>query len=106
MLIAVDGSEKTIETADYFWIDIGNDEWIDFADRPDVTPDHPGENDGPHLAFRATEDEISAIEQWVAHRGLGNHEPQTSIYLHNPDDNYLELPDWCGPNQSVLPSPS
>ncbi|WP_254522356.1 VOC family protein [Natrinema caseinilyticum] len=97
--IGPDNPENTIETADYFWMDIGGGEWINFADRPDVTPKHPGDKDDPHLAFRATEDEISSVKQRLVVRDVEVHETRTSIYFHDPDGNFLELTDWNGPDK-------
>jgi catechol 2,3-dioxygenase-like lactoylglutathione lyase family enzyme len=96
--IGPDSSEHTIETANYFWIDIGGDEWLNFADRPDATPDHPGEKDDPHLAFSATEDEIRTVKQRLIERDVEVRESRTSIYFHDPDGNFLELTHWNGPD--------
>ena len=95
--IGPDHSENTIETANYFWMDIGGGEWMNLADRPDATPDLPGENDDPHLAFRATEDEMTTIKHRLTHRNMEVHETQTSIYFHDPDGNFLEVTHWNGP---------
>lgn len=95
--IGPDSSENTIETANYFWMDIGGDEWLNFSVRPDATPDHPGKND-PHLAFRATEDEISTVKQRLVEGDVEVRESRTSIYFHDPDGNFLELTHWNGPD--------
>jgi catechol 2,3-dioxygenase-like lactoylglutathione lyase family enzyme len=97
--VGPDDPRNTIKTADYFWMDIGGGEWLNLAVRPDATPAHPGEKDDPHLAFRATETEIDAINRRVTDRGLPLHETQTSIYFRDPDGNFLELTDWSGPEQ-------
>lgn len=97
-LIGPDDPEKTPETADYFWIDIGDGEWMNLADRPDMTPSYPEENDDPHLAFRATEDEISTIKQRLIDRNVEVRESGPSIYFRDPDSNFLELTHWTGPD--------
>lgn len=93
-----DNTENTIETADYFWMDIGGGEWMNVANRPDATPDHPGENDDPHLAFRATEDELSIVKQRLDDRDVEVRKSGPSIYFHDPDGNFLELTHWNGPD--------
>lgn len=93
-----DNSENTIETADYFWMEIRDDEWIDIADRPDATPDRSGEKDDPHLAVRATEDEIRSVKRRLADREVEVHESRTSIYFHDPDGTFPEPTHWNGPD--------
>lgn len=95
--VGPDDPENTIETANYFWMDIGGGEWINLAHRPDVTRDYPGAKDDPHLAFHASEDEIGTVKQRLADRDIEVHETQTSIYFHDPDGNLLELTHWNGP---------
>ena len=97
--VGPDDSENTVETADYFWMKIKDGEWVNFADRPDATTDHPRENDDPHLAFRTTEEEISTVKQRLADRDVEVRETRTSIYFHDPDDNFLELTHWDGPDE-------
>ena len=93
-----DDPEKRIETAAYFWMAITGTEWVNLAERPDATPDHPGDRDDPHLAFSATDDEISTVEQRLTDRGVAVHETRSSIYFHDPDGNFLELTRWSGPD--------
>jgi hypothetical protein len=59
---------------------------MNFANRPDATPDHPGENDNPHFAFRATKEEISTVKQRSVSRSVEIRETRASIYFHDPDD--------------------
>lgn len=54
-----------------------------------------GKND-PHLALRATEDEISTVKQRLVERDVEVRESRTSIYFHDPDGNFLELTHWNG----------
>lgn len=96
-LVGSDDPEKTPETADYFWIGIGDDEWMNLADRPDATPDCPGEKDDPHLVFHAIEDEIHITKQRLADRNVEVRESGPSIYFQDPDSNFLELTHWNGP---------
>lgn len=96
--IGPDDPDRTVETAEYFWMDAGGGEWINLAARPEATPDHPGENDDPHLAFRATGAEIAAVERRLRDRGIAMRESRTSIYFRDPDGNFLELTHWKGPD--------
>ncbi|WP_425604325.1 VOC family protein [Natrinema gelatinilyticum] len=96
--IGPDNPENTMQTANYYWMDIGDGELMNLADRPDVTPNHPEEKDDPHLAFRATEDEINTVERRLVDRDVEVHESRTSIYFHDPDGNFLELTNWDGPD--------
>jgi catechol 2,3-dioxygenase-like lactoylglutathione lyase family enzyme len=98
-LVGPDDSENTVETADYVWMDIGDGEWINFAYRPDATPNHPGEKDDPHLAFRATEEDIETVKRRLVEQDVEVHETRTSIYFHGPDGNFLELTYWNGPDK-------
>lgn len=94
-----DDPENSIETAAYFWMAITETEWVNFAERPDATPDHPGKKDDPHLAFYATEDEINTVKQRLTDRDVAVHETRTSIYFHDPAGNFLELTHWNGPGK-------
>ncbi|WP_458189851.1 VOC family protein [Haladaptatus sp. NG-WS-4] len=99
-----DDPERTIETANYIWMDAGGDEWLNLADRPDTTPDHPGDINDPHLAFRASDDEISAVRRRLADRDVAVRDSRTSIYFHDPAGNFLELTDWSGPDATGVES--
>jgi catechol 2,3-dioxygenase-like lactoylglutathione lyase family enzyme len=104
--VGPDDPASTLETADYYWMDAGDGVWLNLADRPDATPDHPGEPDDPHLAFRATEDEIDAVVRRLSARHVAVHESRTSVYFHDPDGNFLELTHWSGPDTDPAPPES
>jgi hypothetical protein len=65
-LIGPDDPEKTLKTANYFWMDIGDGERMALVDRPDATPDYLGRKDDPQLAFQSTEDEIYTVTRRLA----------------------------------------
>lgn len=96
-LVGPDDPEAAVETADYVWVAVDDDEWINLASRPDATPDGPRERDDPHLAFRAGADEMQQIGQRLADRDVDSHESRTSIYFRDPDGNLLEVTRWAGP---------
>jgi catechol 2,3-dioxygenase-like lactoylglutathione lyase family enzyme len=96
--VGPDDPERTPETAGYYWMDVGGGTWLNLADRPDATPAHPGDLDDPHIAFRATADEIDAVVRRLSARDAAVHESRTSVYFHDPDGNLLELTRWDGPD--------
>jgi catechol 2,3-dioxygenase-like lactoylglutathione lyase family enzyme len=101
--VGPDDHENTVETATYYWLDIGGGEWLNLAHRPDAVPDPelddpPGKLDDPHLAFRVTDEERARVEDRLRERGVPFHESTTSMYLRDPDGNLLELTTWAGPD--------
>lgn len=99
-----DDQDNTIETANYYWLAIGGGEWLNLAHRPDAVPDYSGAMDDPHLAFQATEEELSNIKRQLEHRDQESYESTTSIYFHDPDGNLLEVTRWDGPERRQRPS--
>lgn len=97
-LIGPDDPERSVETADYVWLAVGDGQWLNLANRPAATPDRSAATDDPHLAFRATEAEIEAVERRLDDRGVSVEHSPTSIYFRDPDGNLLELTRWSGPD--------
>jgi catechol 2,3-dioxygenase-like lactoylglutathione lyase family enzyme len=93
-----DDPEKSIDTADYYWMRISAGEWANLAERPDATPEPTGQTDDPHLAFSATEEETAALADRLRERGVDVREEATGIYFHDPDGNYFEVTHWQGPD--------
>lgn len=95
--IGPDGADQTAETADYYWLAAGDEEWLMLADRPDATPTAPERTDDPHVAFRADPATIGRIARRLTDRGVPRRLVETSVYFHDPDDNYVEVTDRDGP---------
>lgn len=92
-----DDPDAGVETAEYFWMDVGGGQWANFTERPDAVPDLDGAADDPHLAFRVTTDEKRAIGRRLEERGVEVRETDTSLYFHDPAGNWVEVADWDGP---------
>lgn len=95
--VGPDDPERDVETADYYWLAAGDEQWLNLAERPDATPDRSTAIDDPHLAFRATAAEIRTVEERLADRDLAVETSRTSVYVRDPDGNLLELTRWSGP---------
>lgn len=95
--VGPDDPERTAETATYYWMAVDDDQWVNFAVRPDATPDLPGELDDPHVAFRADKNEVHRIQERLAEHDIDVTETQTSIYFHDPDGNHIEVTHFEGP---------
>ena len=90
---------ETIETATYFWMAITDGEWLNFAVRPDATPDPPYQKDDPHLGYYASESETEAIADRLRDRDIDVREVSTGIYFHDTEGNYVEVTHWDGPTE-------
>ena len=96
--VGPDDPTNTVETAAYYWLEIGEGEWLNLAHRPDAVPESTGKLDDPHLAFRATDERRARVERRLRDRGVPFHESTTSTYFRDPDGNLLELTSWDGPD--------
>lgn len=97
--VGPDDETNTIDTATYFWMDIGGGEWLNLSHRPDALPAYPGQQDDPHLAFESTAAAIETVERRLAERGVETETSATSLYFHDPDGDFLELTEWVGPER-------
>lgn len=111
--VGPDDPDADVETAAYYWMAVGDDQWLNLARRPDSTPVGTGDAgtdaetppvngergalDDPHLALRVSEAEQAGIRNRALERDVDVHESPTSLYLRDPDGNLLEATVWDGP---------
>lgn len=87
------------ETAQYFWLAVSEESWLNLADRPSAIPEGTGAMDDPHVAFAVEEDELATIRERLDERGIESQQTETSLYFRDPDGNYLEATHFDGPER-------
>ena len=97
--IGPDDPTNDIETAAYFWLRCGSDQWVNLARKPNATPTESGLHDDPHVALRASESAVDALADRLADAGIEVRESETSVYFRGPDGNFVEVTHWHGPDE-------
>jgi len=89
---------RDMEAYPYFWLNFGVAQNLTLSLNPKITPkslglsfDYPRV---PHMAFCASELEISHLRQKLQQEGVEVHGDDTEIYFTDPDGNGIEVTCW------------